>query len=243
MTRGLRTGLLLSFCAGLALARPSPVLAGPLPLDPWIDGPLLGGGIALAAVGELVLPGLPPPGGPLGAPDVLTVNTFDRAAMAPTYSRSMDLASTVGELTAFLFPVAVGLLADPGDALPLGAVYLESVSLAMGVKNLVNYFVPRYRPYVYTGGAENVDPLEVDRSFPSGHTTFAFAAATAGVVLFDAYAPRSPYLVPFAIASYGIAAATATLRVTSGMHFVTDVVVGALIGAMFGYLVPRTRLR
>jgi undecaprenyl-diphosphatase len=219
------------------------VRAGPVQLDPVLDGVLLGSGVALAGVGEFLLPQLPPPWGPLAPPDLLTVNPLDRAAMAGRYSRAMDLASTVGEYSAFALPVAVALLADSKDALPLGAVYLESITLAMAAKNLVNYLVPRYRPYVYTGGAENVDPLEVDRSFPSGHTTFAFASATAGVFLFNAVSPNSPYLVPFAIVSYSLAAATATLRVTSGMHFVTDVVAGALIGSLFGALIPAVRTR
>jgi len=239
MRRGFAAALLS--CALLASSPAVP--AASIQLAPVVDGPLLGGGIVLAGVGELLLPRLPPPGGPLPAPDILRVGALDRSLMAPRYSRAMDLASTVAEYSTFALPVAVGLLADPHDSLAMGAVYLESVTLAMGAKNLVNYLVPRYRPYVYTGGAENVDPLEADRSFPSGHATFAFASATAGVVLFAAYAPRSPYLVPFAIASYGMAAATATLRVTSGMHFATDVVTGALIGTLFGYALPALRVR
>jgi hypothetical protein len=238
MKRGAGAGLLLGFLLSAAPVAP----AGSIQLDPVVDGPLLGGGVVLLGVGELLLPRLPPPGGPAEAPDVLQINPLDRAAMA-RYSRAQDLVSTVTEYGAFALPVAVALLADSKDALPLGAVYLESITVALGVKNLVNYLVPRYRPYVYEGGAEFVDPLEVDRSFPSGHATFAFASATAGVVLFSAYAPNSPYLVPFAIASYGLAAVTATLRVTSGMHFVTDVVMGALIGSAFGYLLPALRVR
>jgi len=239
MRRAGAVGLLACILAGAAPAVP----AGPISLDPVLDGALLGSGIVLTGVGELLLPHLAPPGGPLGAPDLLQVDALDRAAMPQRYSRGMDLASTVAEYSTFALPVAVGLLADSRDALPLGTVYLESVTLALGVKNLVDYLVPRYRPYVYTGGAENVDPLEADRSFPSGHTTMAFASATAGVVLFASYARSSPYLVPFAIASYGLAAATATLRVTSGMHFVTDVVAGALIGSLFGFALPALRVR
>ena len=240
---GMKRPLAVALLSCTLLAASPRLPAAPVQLDPVVDGSLLGGGIVLAGVGEFLLPHLAPPWGPLPAPDLLQVDPLDRAAMAPRYSRPMDLVSTVAEYSTFALPVAVGLLADRADALPLGAVYLESVTLAIGAKNLVNYLVPRYRPYVYTGGAESVDPLELDRSFPSGHATFAFASATAGVVLFAAYAPNSPYLVPFAITSYGLAAVTATLRVTSGMHFVTDVVAGALLGTLFGYALPALRVR
>ena len=238
MRRAGSIGLLVSVLLALSPA----AHAAPIRLDPFVDGPLLGGGVLLTGVGEFLLPRLPPPGGPLGAPDLLQVNPLDRAAMA-RYSRAEELASTVTEYAAFALPVAVAIVGDWSDALPLGAVYLESITLALGAKNLVNYLVPRYRPYVYEGGAEFVDPLEVDRSFPSGHATAAFASATAGVVLFAAYAPNSPYLVPFAVVTFGLAAATATLRVTSGMHFVTDVLVGALIGSLLGYAIPALRVR
>jgi membrane-associated phospholipid phosphatase len=242
MRRPTRAVLLLLVFFAPAVS-PSVARGSPVRLDPVLDGVLVGGGVLMTGVGEFLLPRLPPPGGPLGAPDALQINSLDREAMAPRYSRAMDLASTITEYGAFALPVVVGLLADSGDALPLGAVYLESVTLGMSVKNLVDFFLPRYRPYVYTGGAEDVDPLEVDQSFPSGHTTLAFASATAGVLLFRAVSPRSPYLVPFAIASYSLAAATATLRVTSGMHFVTDVIAGAVIGSAFGYLMPAIRVR
>lgn len=49
---------------------------------------------------------------------------------------------------------------------------------------------------------------------------------------------RSPYFIPFTVVSYGLAAATASLRVLSGMHFTTDVLAGAALGSAFGFLVP-----
>jgi membrane-associated phospholipid phosphatase len=207
-------------------------------LDWRIDGPVLGSGVVLVGVGELLLPRLAPPWGALPAPDIAQVNPPDRAAMF-SYSRPLDLTSTVLEYGTAAMPVALVLLAAPlSDALPLSVVYLESVFLALGVKNFVNYLLPRYRPYMYEGGAPGVDSSEDDRSFPSGHTTFVFAAATAGVTLFSRYAPDSPLFVPFTVASYGLATAVGSLRILSGMHFLTDVLAGAAIGSALGWLVP-----
>jgi membrane-associated phospholipid phosphatase len=207
-------------------------------LDWRIDGPALGTGIAMVGVGELLLPGLPPPWGALPAPDISQVDPLDRAAMF-SYSHTLDLASTVLEYGTPAATLALLFLAAPvADALPLGVVYLESVFFALGVKNAVNYLVPRYRPYMYEGGAPGVDSSEDHRSFPSGHTTFAFAAATAGVTLFSRYAPDSPLFAPFAAASYTLAVATGALRILSGMHFLTDVLTGAAVGSLFGYFVP-----
>jgi membrane-associated phospholipid phosphatase len=236
MRRQVRAVFFLLIFAALALA-PRVSHADPIRLDPVADGILLGSGIVLAGATELLLPGLPPPWGSLGTPDISRVNALDRGAMF-SYSHALDLASTVTEYTTFAFPLAFVLLADPADAFSAGVVYVEAVSIALGVKNLVNYLVPRYRPYMYEGGAPGVDPTENDLSFPSGHTTFSFAAATAGVAIFLRYSPDSPWFLPFALTSYGLATATASLRVLAGMHFVTDVVAGAVLGGAIGYLVP-----
>jgi len=56
--------------------------------------------------------------------------------------------------------------------------------------------------------------------------------------LFTSYYPDSPLLVPFLVADYALAGLTASLRVASGMHFVTDVVAGAVIGTAFDFLLP-----
>lgn len=202
-----------------------------------IDGPLLGAGIVYAGVGEFLLPRLSRPGGPLPTADISQVNGFDRALMF-SYSRPLDVTSTVLEFGAAGLPLLFALAVDTGDFIPLAVVYGEAVSLAVGTKNIINYLVPRWRPYVYEGGASGVDAVEDDRSFPSGHTTVVFAAATAGVTLFAIYAPDSPYFIPYAVISYSLAAATASLRIFAGMHFTTDVLTGAAIGSLFGFFVP-----
>ena len=80
--------------------------------------------MVLVGVGELLLPRLAPPWGALPAPDISQVNPLDRAAMF-SYSRPLDLTSTVLEYGTAAMPLALVLLAAPlSDALPLSVVYL-----------------------------------------------------------------------------------------------------------------------
>jgi undecaprenyl-diphosphatase len=66
-------------------------------------------------------------------------------------------------------------------------------------------------------------------SFPSGHSTTAFAVAVA----FGSFYPEiKPVLL-------GLAANVAISRVVIGMHFVSDVLVGSGMGALLGYLAFR----
>jgi membrane-associated phospholipid phosphatase len=70
-------------------------------------------------------------------------------------------------------------------------------------------------------------------SFPSGHTTTAFLGAH---ILFREYKDASVWI---GIAGYGVAAATASMRVINRKHWLSDVVTGAGAGilcAELGYL-------
>ena len=62
-------------------------------------------------------------------------------------------------------------------------------------------------------------------SFPSGHTMTAFAVSFPVALLF-------PHL---ALAVYFAAASIAISRILLGMHFLSDVVVGGLVGTLIGY--------
>jgi membrane-associated phospholipid phosphatase len=106
------------------------------------------------------------------------------------------------------------------------------VGLAGLFTSIAKRIIGRGRPAVLDGaGAYSFEPGSwidwVHQSFPSGHTTTAFA--TCFVVSF--LAPRS-YPVMLALA-----VAVALSRVVLGAHFATDLIAGAVVGTLGAYLV------
>ena len=86
--------------------------------------------------------------------------------------------------------------------------------------------VDRTRPY-YVWGYDPVIPPVGDHSFPSGHTAASFAAATA------IYAINKKW----GIAAYLYAAVMGFSRLYLGVHFPTDVLAGAAVGAAAAMMV------
>ncbi|MDY8137775.1 phosphatase PAP2 family protein [Aquimarina sp. 2201CG5-10] len=72
---------------------------------------------------------------------------------------------------------------------------------------------------------------EQTNSFPSGHTSIAFATAT---VLYEEFIDSSPLL---AYSGYLFAATTGSLRMLNNKHYLSDVLVGAGIGILSTRLV------
>jgi membrane-associated phospholipid phosphatase len=98
--------------------------------------------------------------------------------------------------------------------------------VGMGINAGATYFlkkaINRDRPP--TQYPTLIDPLEERYffSFPSGHTSTAFQSATA----FSLYAKKWYYVVP----AYSYATAVGYSRLHMGVHFPSDVFVGAILG-------------
>jgi undecaprenyl-diphosphatase len=100
--------------------------------------------------------------------------------------------------------------------------------------------IGRRRPWSYADG-EGARNLERDdiRSFPSGHSSETFAAASVGCVTFvRRHRPRALGAVAACAPGYALAGLTAALRVNAAAHFPSDVLIGAAIGTAIGITVP-----
>jgi undecaprenyl-diphosphatase len=168
------------------------------------------------------------------------VNGFDRLAMFG-YSRGLDVASDVLQYTTAVLPLALALGMSQDQAVAAGVIYFEVLSNSFFAKNALKFLLPRVRPWVYLAPESGAVPetWEGNDSFPSGHATMAFAAAAYGITVAVMDLPSgSPWLLPFAVTEASLAVLTASFRVFSGMHFMTDVLAGALIGTVIGVALP-----
>ena len=131
-----------------------------------------------------------------------------------------------------LLIVGIGLVADLASRrrFPLGAV-LATVSylVATGLANVLKAVFDRPRPSV---GHPEIHPLVAvphSASMPSGHAAGAFAAAVAVGLVHPRL--RWPLLV--------LASLIALSRVWLGVHYLTDVIVGAALGSAVAYVAWR----
>ncbi len=89
---------------------------------------------------------------------------------------------------------------------------------------IIKPVVSRLRPYELNTTIAMLVPPEIDASFPSGHTCFAFSAATVCFI----------YNKKLGIMMYVFASIIAFSRLYLYMHFPTDVLCGALLGIICG---------
>jgi len=128
------------------------------------------------------------------------------------------------------------LAAGDNRALQLGKIGLESYMFSGTVALILKETFGRQRPNLATrSGGTFYGPLAYFRqtgtpthgisffdSFPSGHTTSAFAAATTISDYFD-----KPWVT---YTSYSVATIVGISRITERMHWASDVFVGGIIG-------------
>jgi len=94
------------------------------------------------------------------------------------------------------------------------------------VTSIVSRIVKRPRPYKKQGYEPIIKPFIETHSFPSSHATFVFALAF--------MAMNTEFFIWVLVA----AAFVALGRVAVGVHYLSDIIVGMLIGALGGKLFP-----
>ncbi len=110
------------------------------------------------------------------------------------------------------------------NSLYIGAGLAVTTALTYGIK----YTVDRERPYHTYPGMLDVPYPESSAAFPSGHTSVAFATATSLTLAY----PKWYVIAP----SYFWACSVGYSRMNLGLHYPTDVLAGALLGAGSAYI-------
>jgi membrane-associated phospholipid phosphatase len=141
---------------------------------------------------------------------------------------------------------AVGRVSKSDRLAELGLRGTEALFVGEGFADVLKYSFGRARPFVDTvspnpddwqllRGLHRGDPY---RSFPSGHTVAAFAAAAAVSAETSRWWPQATYygIGPML---YGGAVAVGVSRMYENRHWASDVIMGAAIGTFAGTKVVR----
>jgi len=137
----------------------------------------------------------------------------------------MRLFTTMGDAGLIWIALGIVLLAFAATR-KRGAVYLVALACTAVINNLVlKSIIARPRPYDTIEGLLVLTEKLSSYSFPSGHASSSFAAATALTLLFGKKGAWS--FIPAAI--------IALSRSYLGMHYVTDIAAGAVLGALCAF--------
>ncbi|MBQ6495978.1 MAG: phosphatase PAP2 family protein [Firmicutes bacterium] len=146
-------------------------------------------------------------------------------ATGSTYNRVIITTDLILTRTVYLiYPALLIYLAVKKEPALLQALLVPGISFVL--VSIFRYFLNAPRPYEVTGKEPIIQRKGTGKSFPSRHTFSTFVIA---VTVF--------YFWPPAGILTGIAGAVlATVRVLGGVHFVRDVIAGAVIGIGCGVI-------
>jgi membrane-associated phospholipid phosphatase len=128
-----------------------------------------------------------------------------------------------------------GLVTRNRRLLDTGRDAVEAEIIAAGIVTpALKYAVGRGRPSDGSNGDE-FEPFSGNASFPSGHTTEAFAVASVLAARADGW------VVP--VVSYTLASCVVYARVHDRAHWTSDAIAGGLVGSLIGRTVVRRHQR
>ncbi|MBW8769385.1 MAG: phosphatase PAP2 family protein [Gemmatimonadetes bacterium] len=231
---------MLSILGSVPLRAQAPVAAdsahreAPLPLFTWRDAALAGGfgavTVAMFPIDRRVARHL--------QDSSTQANRFFRNG-----SKSVQYIADPGAVIIGVSLYGVGRLAHWREVADLGLHGTEAVAVSGAVTTLLKGVVGRARPYV----SSDTTPSDFHfgrgfrngayQSFPSGHTTVAFAAAAVVTSESAHWGKRAVWLV--APAMYGGATLVGLSRMYNNAHWASDVALGAAIGTFSGIKVVR----
>ena len=172
--------------------------------------------------------------------DKSNIPFFDRWTVH-VYSKSIDQASYIPFYVAIPLPLLC--LADQKmrkDFWQIGYLYIEALSATGVVYSTAVNLTNRYRPFTY----ESESPMDLavqsnsKKSFFAGHVALVATSSFFMAKVYADYHPDSKLKWVFYTGAGALTAATGVMRNLAGMHFLSDVLLGATVGTLSGLLVP-----
>ncbi|MEO8563793.1 MAG: phosphatase PAP2 family protein [bacterium] len=158
-------------------------------------------------------------------------------------SKSVQYAADPGSVIIGASLYGIGRLAHWRSVADLGLHGTEAVAVSGALSALLKGVAGRARPYV----SADTNPNDFrfgrgfgnssDQSFPSGHTTAAFAAAAVVTSESQHWGKRAAWIV--APVMYGGATLVGLSRMYNNAHWASDVALGAAIGTFSGIKIVR----
>lgn len=162
--------------------------------------------------------------------DILNkINSNRNATLDPTFKAITNTAVPLSIATPVVL-YSIGLIKKDSlikqKALIVGETFLASAFITLASKKIIK----RERPYLRYAQLEPV-VFENSYSMPSGHTSTAFATATSLSLAYPKWYVIAPSFIWAGSVGYS--------RMHLGVHYPSDVLVGALVGSGSAYLTSK----
>lgn len=213
------------------------------------DAPITGAGIGLSVLGlHLIQNKNDLDSAQAAAKRRSDVPAFDRGN-AGFYSPKDNNASYIPFFTGFATPIAV-MLINKNERQQAGKIlvmYTEALAVTSTLYTLTAGSINRSRPLVYPekdGVTYRADlgkreSKNSQRSFYAGHTAATATGSFFAAKVFSDLNPDSKFKPVMWVIAAALPAVTAYYRYESGEHFLSDNIVGYVLGAGVGILIPQ----
>lgn len=236
---------------GLSFAQKSDTIknkadqVSPYSLTWKIDGIIAGSGLSLRLTGEF----LPQKNLLLNKDETNNFNAndiiwFDRGAINKFKPELINLSTSMNYF-AFISPLSL-FFSQPirKDFLTIATMFVETRLYAEALPMITKKLLPRYRPYVFSEkfDFETKEKFNDSRSFFSNQSAYVFSSAVFTAKVFNDFYPESKARYWIWGSTLTAATAISIFRHEIGIHYFSDLFVGAAIGSTLGYLIPHLHL-
>jgi len=173
--------------------------------------------------------------------DRTDINSFDRSATQQN-SESARKLSDVFEFGVFVLPAPFIFSKEMRkETKEIAVMYIETFTLNLFSTTLVKLVTTRNRPFVYNPevGINKKMVKNARMSMYSGHTSHTAAMSIFTAKVFSDFYPDSQWKPVVWGTAIAIPTITGYLRYKAGKHYPTDVIAGAAMGGLIGFLIPQ----